>query len=76
LLEFNSQDGWEPLCKYLGKEVPEEPYPHINDADSTIAIHRFIWRIALLTAAKAVVMKWILPGGAVAAAWWYYRSYC
>lgn len=22
LLEFRSQDGWEPLCKYSGKEIP------------------------------------------------------
>lgn len=30
LLEFNSKDGWEPLCKFLGIPVPQEPYPNIN----------------------------------------------
>ncbi|EOO00527.1 putative nad dependent epimerase protein [Phaeoacremonium minimum UCRPA7] len=32
LLEFNLADGWEPLCKFLGKEVPDMPFPHANEA--------------------------------------------
>ena len=32
LLEWSAEDGWEPLCKFLGKEVPNEPFPRINDA--------------------------------------------
>lgn len=32
LLEFDVRQGWGPLCKFLGiEEVPEEPFPHIND---------------------------------------------
>ncbi|CAK8690871.1 uncharacterized protein LOC143450106 [Clavelina lepadiformis] len=23
-------EGWEPLCAFLGKEVPSEPFPHRN----------------------------------------------
>lgn len=23
-------DGWEKLCAFLGKEVPDEPYPKSN----------------------------------------------
>ncbi len=36
-LEFNVKDGWEPLCKFLGKEVPRDaegkprPFPQVND---------------------------------------------
>jgi hypothetical protein len=26
--------GWEPLCKFLGKPVPDVPFPHMNDAAS------------------------------------------
>ncbi|KAJ7722398.1 NAD dependent epimerase [Mycena metata] len=29
LLEFELKQGWEPLCKFLGKEVPDEPFPHL-----------------------------------------------
>jgi len=27
-------DGWEKLCKFLGKEVPDIPVPHANKAPS------------------------------------------
>ena len=28
LLEFRAQDGWKPLCEFLGHDVPAEEYPH------------------------------------------------
>jgi len=28
LLIFTPSDGWEPLCTFLGKPVPDVPYPH------------------------------------------------
>ena len=32
LLEYRLGEGWGPLCKFLGKEVPEElPFPRINE---------------------------------------------
>lgn len=31
LLEFEPSMGWEPLCKFLGKDVPLEDYPRSND---------------------------------------------
>ena len=27
LLVFAVKDGWEPLCTFLGAEVPDEPFP-------------------------------------------------
>jgi hypothetical protein len=30
LLVFDVQQGWEPLCKFLGVPVPDEPFPHEN----------------------------------------------
>jgi Sulfotransferase domain len=32
LLEFEPAQGWEPLCKFLDKPVPDSPYPRFNDA--------------------------------------------
>ena len=29
-LEWSVEEGWEPLCKFLDKNVPEEPFPHSN----------------------------------------------
>ncbi|MEU6712076.1 sulfotransferase family protein [Nonomuraea sp. NPDC046802] len=33
LLVFDVREGWEPLCRFLGVDVPAgEPFPHLNDA--------------------------------------------
>ncbi|KAI5362133.1 hypothetical protein Slin15195_G057850 [Septoria linicola] len=32
LLEWTVDDGWEPLCKFLGKAVPDVPFPSTNNA--------------------------------------------
>jgi Sulfotransferase domain len=32
LLVYEVKQGWEPLCEFLGVEVPDEPFPHLNDA--------------------------------------------
>ena len=34
LLVFQVADGWEPLCDFLGCEVPDGPFPHVNDAET------------------------------------------
>ncbi|OZJ04038.1 hypothetical protein BZG36_03570 [Bifiguratus adelaidae] len=31
VLIFRVQDGWEPLCAFLGEPVPDVPFPHTND---------------------------------------------
>lgn len=33
LLVLGLGDGWEPLCKFLGKEIPDEPYPKTNSTE-------------------------------------------
>ncbi|KAJ3579651.1 hypothetical protein NPX13_g913 [Xylaria arbuscula] len=33
LLEWKVEDGWEPLCKFLEKDVPQIPFPNGNTTD-------------------------------------------
>lgn len=33
LLVYDAQDGWEPLCRFLGVAIPAEPYPHQNTTE-------------------------------------------
>lgn len=33
LLIFEAKDGWEPLCNFLGKEIPSIPFPRTNKKD-------------------------------------------
>jgi hypothetical protein len=32
LLEYKLGSGLEPLCEILGKPVPDEPFPHLNES--------------------------------------------
>ncbi|GME27573.1 hypothetical protein GTA08_BOTSDO03742 [Neofusicoccum parvum] len=34
LLVYNLKEGWEPLCGFLGEEVPEGPFPRVNDMEA------------------------------------------
>src|ERR1700683_1459736 len=34
LLVWEVGEGWEPLCEFLGVDVPAEPLPHANDRDT------------------------------------------
>ena len=31
LLVFDVKEGWEPLCTFLGVDIPQTPFPHLND---------------------------------------------
>jgi hypothetical protein len=30
LLVYRVQEGWDPLCRFLGVAVPDEPFPRVN----------------------------------------------
>lgn len=70
LLVFRVQDGWEPLCKFLGREVPQGvAFPHLNEGKETLerlTRERLFgpWirlaRIAVPTAAAIGLLAWWL----------------
>lgn len=70
LQEFKSEDGWEPLCKFLGRPVPEEPYPYINDAKSLIKVHNVLWWSIIVKYVFWTSLKVMIP---VVGAWAYYQ---
>jgi hypothetical protein len=37
LLIYESGEGWEPLCAFLGVPVPATPYPKVNTTDDFVA---------------------------------------
>ncbi|KAI4136530.1 MAG: hypothetical protein LQ341_005566 [Variospora aurantia] len=76
LLEFDPREGWSPLCKHLGKQVPRDvPYPNLNDLPFTIWFHEQLWWATARKAAVSVAMTWGLPvAGAFAALGWYWYS--
>jgi len=48
LLVYEVKEGWAPLCEFLGVEVPDQPFPHLNDAE---VFRGRIRRIRVLTVA-------------------------
>ena len=70
LLEFEPQEGWGPLCSFLKKEVPAEPFPHINNADSLIKFMSFIYWILVLRVVKKFVVPIAGVGAVIAGVWW------
>ncbi|KAF2105027.1 hypothetical protein NA57DRAFT_71223 [Rhizodiscina lignyota] len=61
-LDFRLQDGWEPLCRFLGKEVPNVPFPKVNETDAQKERIRKRMRTFLAKAARRV----LLPSASVA----------
>ncbi len=34
LLIYQVKEGWEPLCRFLERPIPDMPFPHLNDRAS------------------------------------------
>jgi hypothetical protein len=67
LVFFDVREGWEPLCRALGKEVPDVPFPRINDskaidelAQKMIVKGLVRWAGILGTAGVALVGYWFV----------------
>ncbi|KAL8846594.1 MAG: hypothetical protein Q9221_008335 [Calogaya cf. arnoldii] len=73
LLEYEVNEGWEPLCRFLVKEVPEGDFPNVNDQGDFVKGHQMLWAIAVF---KAIMN--LLVGAAsvlvVTVAWSSYRT--
>ncbi|KAF7617514.1 putative NAD dependent epimerase/dehydratase [Aspergillus flavus] len=49
LVFFDVREGWEPLCKALGKDVPTDiPFPHVNDSEEIARTAKYHIRRALI----------------------------
>ena len=42
LLVYQVKDGWEPICKFLDKPIPDIPFPYKNKTKNMGHISRFI----------------------------------
>jgi len=73
LLEYNVKQGWTPLCKFLGKEAPKEPFPRVNDKEEfqrgmiefRLQIHAYLKdkirkSLAVLSIALVGFLSWMI----------------
>jgi hypothetical protein len=63
LLEYRMGDGWEPLCKFLGKDVPDVPFPHRNDVKTMEASIGSMYEEALKASLRNIAV--VVGGGAI-----------
>ena len=54
LLVFDVREGWKPLCDFLDVEVPDKPFPHLNEAREMR--RRLLGIVALSATVPALVM--------------------
>ena len=68
-MTYRMGDGWEPLCEFLGKDVPDQDFPWMNEA---AMLRRIAWDITVSNAIKAVgvIAPYAVGIGAVAAGTW------
>jgi Sulfotransferase domain len=52
LLVYDVKEGWGPLCDFLGVDIPDQPFPHLND---TRVFRERVRRMRLLTTAALSV---------------------
>ncbi|KAH7313590.1 hypothetical protein B0I35DRAFT_276090 [Stachybotrys elegans] len=70
LLVYHLGDGWEPLCKFLDKPVPEGvEFPWVNEAEM---LRKTITDKAKrdMTAAAMKLLPWVVGAGAIGAGSW------
>ena len=69
LLIFNVREGWSPLCNFLGTDIPDTPFPNVNDrkqikktiADITKGAYFFLAiGIALLVMIAFLIYKFVI----------------
>jgi hypothetical protein len=64
LLEWSVEDGWEPLCEFLGKPIPDERFPHVNAAAGWAGQEMRIGKKYILGAIRNVLVFSALVAGA------------
>jgi hypothetical protein len=71
LLEYKLGSGWEPLCAFLGKPVPDVPFPRVNES---AAMEEKI--AGVVAKGQQSILKHLALYGlpavlAIGAVWWY-----
>ncbi len=61
LLVYDVKEGWEPLCAFLGVEVPrDQPFPHLNDRFSFNTRRRWQRILSVIIVRKILIPATII----------------
>jgi hypothetical protein len=73
LLVYRLGSGWEPLCQFLGREVPGVAFPRVNEREE---LKERVFLALMLGVRKAGLkyarlLTWLVP--VLAGVWWVWR---
>lgn len=74
LLVYELGSGWEPLCKFLGKEVPKDvDFPHVNEAEVLQSAFEVVFTKAIKRSARNVSVIVAVAAVVAGGVWKYWR---
>lgn len=73
LLEYRLGSGWEPLCEFLGKPVPDVPFPNVNETAALNEKLSIVMSRGMMTGLKRALVI-VVPVIVVGSAWWFSQS--
>jgi hypothetical protein len=63
LLVYELGSGWEPLCEFLGKPVPEVPFPKVNETEQLNEKMGLVMQLGMMNVVRkawmAVTPRWM-----------------
>ena len=68
LLVYNVKEGWDPLCKFLGMDIPNHPFPRKNnrlakkEADRELFVNTAMKKVGKIIAFVLVITVAIFLG--------------
>ena len=75
LLELDLKDlDWKPLCEFLGKKVPNEPFPRLNESKVFVNEFRKLHLMTLMGGSIKILSPVAVAGAVLAGSMWYARS--
>lgn len=69
MLEYKLGDGWEPLCQFLNKDIPNVPFPFINEGQEFQERVDLMEQQAMTRAAKSIIP--VVGAVALVSAWYF-----
>jgi hypothetical protein len=75
LLVYQLGSGWEPLCQFLGREVPKVAFPRVNETEE---LKERVF-LALMLGVRRMVGRWVRVLGwlvpLIGVVLWYWRAW-
>ncbi|KAH7418814.1 hypothetical protein BKA64DRAFT_590952, partial [Cadophora sp. MPI-SDFR-AT-0126] len=63
LLEYRLGSGWEPLCSFLGKDIPKTPFPRLNESSDLKPLVKDVAMKALKNSVRNILLLGALVAG-------------